>query len=49
MEKEIQEIFDKGITNPSGIVSCLYMRGHKGLFGTLRGIVIKEIDRLKKL
>lgn len=47
MEKHIKEIYKK-ITNPSGIVMCLYSRGISGKFTELRKYVIKEIDRLSK-
>lgn len=44
----IQECLDKYLVNPSGIASCMYMKGMTNeKFGTLRALIINEIQRIK--
>lgn len=50
MEDAIYTLYKiNGITNPSAIVSCLYLKGYSGRFGIIRKVVIKEIQRINNI
>lgn len=45
----IEELYKKGLINPSGIVSLIYLTDLESTrYGELRKYVIKELDRIDK-
>lgn len=47
IESEIKSIYEKGLTNPSGIVFILYSRGYTGRYVDLRKQVLIESQKVR--
>lgn len=47
MDERIKFWYDKGVENPSGIVSLLFKEGFEGRYTELRKYVITELSRIR--